>query len=42
MLDFFAIFTTGGVVLWYKAFVGELKFEMLNVFVRNVLLQEKT
>jgi len=41
MLDFFCIFTTGGVVLWYKAFFGELKFELINVFIRNILLQEK-
>jgi hypothetical protein len=41
MIDFFCIFTTGGVVLWYKAFLGELKFDLVNLFIRNILLQDK-
>lgn len=41
MFEFICIFTTGGVVLWYKAF-ADLKLDILNVFIRNILLEEKT
>jgi len=41
MFDFVCIFTTGGVVLWYKAF-GDLKFPLLNMLIKNILLEEKT
>ena len=40
--DFFCIFTSGGLVLWYKDFVGEAKFDILNLFVKNIILEEKT
>lgn len=41
MIDFMCIFTTGGVVLWYKAFC-EMKLDLLNIFIKNILLEEKT
>lgn len=41
MFEFVCIFTTGGIVLWYKAF-GDLKLDLLNIFIKNILLEEKT
>ena len=41
MFDFVCIFTTGGVVLWSKAFC-EIKLDVLNTFIKNILLVEKT
>ena len=41
MFDFVCIFTTGGVVLWYKAFC-DLKLDLLNIFIKNILLEEKS
>lgn len=41
MFDFVCIFTTGGVVLWFKAFC-DLKLDLLNIFIKNILLEEKT
>ena len=41
MLDFVCVFTTGGVVLWYRSFC-DLKFGLLNIFIKNILLEEKT
>ena len=42
MLDFFCIFTTGGLILWYKKYVATIKFEVLiNNLIKNVLLDEK-
>jgi signal recognition particle receptor subunit alpha len=42
MLDFFCIFTTGGLILWYKKYVGTIKIELLiNNLIKNVLLDEK-
>ena len=41
MFDYVCIFTTGGVVLWYRAFC-EMKLDLLNMFVKNILLEEKT
>ena len=41
MFDLICIFTTGGVVLWSKAFFSEMKFDLLNLLIKNVLLQEK-
>lgn len=41
MFDFVCIFTTGGVVLWFKAFC-EMKLDILNNFIKNILLEEKT
>ena len=41
MIDLFCIFTTGGLILWYKTFVGN-KFEnLLNMLIKNILLDEK-
>jgi signal recognition particle receptor subunit alpha len=42
MLDFFCIFTTGGLILWYKKYVATIKFELLiNNLIKSVLLDEK-
>jgi len=41
MFDFVCIFTTGGVVLWCKAFV-DMKLDLLNLFIKSILLEEKT
>lgn len=41
MFDFVCIFTTGGVILWCKAFC-DLKLDILNIFIKNILLQEKS
>jgi hypothetical protein len=41
MIDLFCIFTTGGLILWYKSFVGS-KFEsLINMLIKNILLDEK-
>jgi signal recognition particle receptor subunit alpha len=41
MFDYVCIFTTGGVVLWCRAFC-EMKLEPLNSFIKSILLEEKT
>ena len=41
MFEYVCIFTTGGVVLWYRAFCELKQFEMLNMFIKNILLEEK-
>jgi len=41
MFDFVCIFTTGGVVLWFKAFC-DMKLDLLNMFIKNILLEEKS
>ena len=42
MFDYACIFTTGGVVLWCKAFCDTgLKLDMVNMFIKNVLLSNK-
>lgn len=41
MFDFVCIFTTGGVILWCKAFC-DLKLDILNIFIKNILLEEKS
>ena len=40
MFDLVCIFTTGGVILFYKAFCV-LKFDILDCLIKKVLLQEK-
>lgn len=41
MIDLFCIFTTGGLILWYKAFAG-VKFEnLINNLIRTILLDQK-
>ena len=43
MIDYACIFTTGGVVLWCKAFCDtQYKLDVVNLFVKDVLLDEKT
>lgn len=43
MIDYACIFTTGGAVLWSKAFCDtQYKLDVVNLFVKNVLLDEKT
>jgi signal recognition particle receptor subunit alpha len=41
MFDYFCIFTTSGVVLWYKAFV-EMKFDLINQLIKDIMIEEKT
>lgn len=41
MFDYFCIFTTSGVVLWYKAFV-EIKFDLINQLIKDIMIEEKT
>ena len=40
MFDFFCIFTTGGVVLWCKAFV-EIRFDLINQLIKDIIVEEK-
>lgn len=41
MIDLFCIFTTGGLILWYKTFVS-MKFEgLINNLIKNILMDEK-
>ena len=43
MIDYACIFTTGGAVLWCKTFCDtQYKLDVVNLFVKNVLLDEKT
>jgi hypothetical protein len=41
MFDLITIFTTGGVILWFKSLL-EVKGEILNRFIKNVLLNDQT
>jgi len=41
MFDYFCIFTTGGVVLWYKAFV-EMQFDLINQLIKDIMIEEKS
>lgn len=42
MFDYACIFTTGGVVLWCKAFYESgIKFDLVNHLIKDVLLDEK-
>jgi len=43
MFDFVAIFTTGGVLLWNKAFYADwqgLHIDLVNIFIKSVLLDD--
>ena len=41
MFDFVCIFTTGGVLLWNKAFYQEsFNLELINIFIKSVLLDD--
>ena len=43
MIDYACIFTTGGVVLWCKAFCDTtFKLDIVNMFIKTVLLDDKT
>ncbi len=43
MIDYACIFTTGGVVLWSNSFCDStFKFDIINLFIKNILLDEKT
>ena len=43
MIDYACIFTTGGVVLWSNSFCDStLKFYIINIFIKNILLDDKT
>ena len=40
MFDYVCIFTTGGVLLWSKAFYGaSLNIELINIFIKSMLLE---
>ena len=41
MYDLFCIFTTGGLILWYKQMLPEFKFEVVNNLIKTILLDEK-
>ena len=41
MLDLICIFSTGGAVLWWKAFC-EVRTEFISQFIKDVLIEEKT
>ena len=41
MIELACIFTTGGVILFYKAFVT-LKFDPIDVLIKKVLIQDRT
>lgn len=43
MIDYACIFTTGGVVLWCKAFCDSTldQVDLVNLFIKNVLLDDK-
>lgn len=43
MFEYMCIFTTGGVVLWYRALCEMKGVDILmNLFIKNILLEEKT
>ena len=42
MLDYVCIFNTGGTILWSKAYNPTFKIDMINQFIKTILLGEKT
>jgi len=41
MFDFVCIFTTGGVLLWSKAFYADcFNLDLVNIFIKSVLLDD--
>ena len=38
MFDYVCIFTTGGVLLWSKAFYPEFNIDLINIFIKSMLL----
>ncbi len=41
MFDLICIFTTGGAVLWMKAFC-EIRYDIISAFIKDILIEEKT
>jgi hypothetical protein len=41
MIDLFCIFSTGGLILWYKSFVSTEFADLINLLIKNILLDEK-
>ena len=40
MFDYVCIFTTGGVLLWSKAFYGaNFNIELINILIKSMLLE---
>ena len=40
MFDYVCIFTTGGVLLWSKAFfTSNFNIELMNIFIKSMLLE---
>jgi hypothetical protein len=42
MLDFVCIFNTGGTILWSKSYDASFKLDLINTFIKNILLGEKS
>jgi len=42
MFDYVCIFTTGGVLLWHKNFYPDFNLEIINMFIKNCLLDDRT
>ena len=42
MFDYVCIFTTGGVLLWSKSFYSDFKLDIINIFIKNILLEDKS
>ena len=40
MIDFFCIFSTGGLILWFKQF-ATFNIDLINLLIRNILMDEK-
>ena len=38
MFDYVCIFTTGGVLLWSKAFYPDFNLDLINIFIKSMLL----
>jgi len=41
LLDFFCIFSTGGLILWFKQFVGCKYESLINYIIKTILLDQK-
>ena len=41
LLDFFCIFSTGGLILWYKQFVNSKIDSLLNYLIKTILMDQK-
>ena len=41
MIDLFCIYTTGGLILWYKTFVSETFESTINKLIKDILLDQK-